>query len=79
MEAKFKVIMGEGVHKFNVELATDVKTFHHDAYSITDTEISEGVIKVVEKRKSIWGTAPRGFVDGSRQGQFITGQQKSIF
>jgi len=54
--SEFKVIMGEGVHKFNVELATDVKTFHHDAYSITDTEISEGVIKVVEKRKSIWGT-----------------------
>ena len=51
----FKVIMGEEVHKFNVELATDVKTFHHDAHSITDTEVSEGVIEVVEKRKALWG------------------------
>jgi len=54
--SEFKVIMGEESHKFNVELATDVKTFHHDAYSITDTEVADGVIDVVEKRKSLWGT-----------------------
>lgn len=53
--SEFKVIMGEEAHKFNVELAVDVKSFHHDAHSITDTEISEGVIEVVEKRKALWG------------------------
>jgi len=59
----FKVIIGEEHHKFNVELGVDVKSFHHDAYSITDTEISGGVIKVVEKRKSIWGTSLGVLID----------------
>lgn len=54
--SEFKVIMGEDIHKFNVELATDVKTFHHDAHETTDTEVSECVIDVVEKRKTSWGT-----------------------
>ena len=61
--SEMKVVMGEETHKFNVELAVDVKSFHHDAYSITDTENAEGVIETVEERKKQWGTPLGVLVD----------------
>lgn len=50
-----KVVTNEDTHKFSVELAVDVKTFHHSSYNVGDTEDSAEVIGVVEKRKEKWG------------------------
>jgi len=48
-------------HRFNVELAVDVKTFAHTAFSVGDTETSDEVIKVLEAHGKDWGT-PLGVV-----------------
>ncbi|MCJ7538723.1 MAG: hypothetical protein MUO88_03565 [Desulfobacterales bacterium] len=46
---------------FNVELAVDVSSFTHTAFSIADTETSREVISVLEAHRQKWGT-PIGIV-----------------
>ena len=46
---------------FNVELAVDVNSFTHTAFSIADTETSRQVINVLEAHRQKWGT-PIGIV-----------------
>ena len=46
---------------FNVELAVDVSSFTHTAFSIADTETSREVIRVLEVHRQKWGT-PIGIV-----------------
>ncbi|MHC4951812.1 MAG: hypothetical protein ACYTEU_12640 [Planctomycetota bacterium] len=55
---------------FNVELAVDVSSFTHTAFSIADTETSREVIRVLEAHRQKWGT-PIGIVcdHGSAQSQ----------
>ncbi len=46
---------------FNVELAVDVNSFTHTAFSIADTETTQQVISVLEAHRQKWGT-PIGIV-----------------
>ena len=46
---------------FNLELAVDVGSFTHTAFSIADTETTEEVIRVLEAHRRQWGT-PLGIV-----------------
>lgn len=46
---------------FNVELAVDVSSFTHTAFSIADTKTSREVISVLEAHRHKWGT-PIGIV-----------------
>jgi hypothetical protein len=43
-------------YKFNLELAVDVNSFCHSAFSISETETSKEFIKVMEAHRSLWGT-----------------------
>lgn len=52
---------------FNVELAVDVKTFAHTAFSIGDEETSEGVIETLEAHRKEWGD-PLGMLCDHRSG-----------
>ena len=49
------VWLGETACRFNVELAVDVATFAHTAFSIADTETGEEVIKIIESHIKKWG------------------------
>jgi hypothetical protein len=49
------VWLGQTPHRFNVELAVDVVTFAHTAFSIAETETAEQVIKVLESHRNRWG------------------------
>jgi len=49
------VWLGETAYRFNVELAVDVATFAHTAFSIADTETGEEVIKIIESHIKKWG------------------------
>ena len=49
------VWLGKTAYKFNVELAVDVATFTHTAFSIADTETGEEVIKILESHRKDWG------------------------
>ena len=42
-------------YRFNVELAVDVVTFAHTAFSIAETETAEQVIKVLDSHRESWG------------------------
>jgi hypothetical protein len=46
---------------FNLELAVDVGSFTHTAFSIADTETTDEVIRVLELHRRQWGT-PLGIV-----------------
>jgi hypothetical protein len=46
---------------FNLELAVDVGSFTHTAFSIADTETTDEVIRVLEAHRRQWGT-PLGIV-----------------
>jgi hypothetical protein len=58
---EFAVLIDDVVYKFNLELAVDVKTFHHSAFSIADTETTEEFLKVLEGHRESWGP-PLGLV-----------------
>jgi hypothetical protein len=49
------VWLGETPHRFNVELAVDVVTFAHTAFSIAATETAEQVIRVLDSHRNCWG------------------------
>ena len=49
------VWLGETPYRFNVELAVDVVTFAHTAFSIAETETAEQVIKVLDSHRESWG------------------------
>ncbi len=49
------VWFGETPYRFNVELAVDVVTFAHTAFSIAETETAEQVLKVLDSHRESWG------------------------
>jgi hypothetical protein len=49
------VWLGQMPYRFNVELAVDVVTFAHTAFSIAETETAEQVIKVLDSHRQSWG------------------------
>lgn len=49
------VWIGKKPYPFNVELAVDVATFAHTAFSIGDTETAQEVIKLLESHRQSWG------------------------
>ncbi|MBR9984534.1 MAG: transposase family protein, partial [Desulfosarcina sp.] len=49
------VWLGETPYRFNVELAVDVVTFAHTAFSIAETETAEQVIKALDSHRESWG------------------------
>jgi hypothetical protein len=49
------VWLGDTAHAFNVELAVDVATFAHTAFSVDDSETADAVIKVLEAHRHRWG------------------------
>jgi len=59
--SEFVVGIANTFFKFNVELAVDVGTFAHTAFSIADTETTREVINVLESHIKNWGT-PVGIV-----------------
>jgi hypothetical protein len=54
--SEFTVWIGDTFFKLNVELAVDVGTFAHTAFSIADTETTRQVINVLESHIENWGT-----------------------
>ncbi len=59
--SEFTVWLDNQPFTFNLELAVDVGTFTHTAFSIADTETTEEVIGVLEAHRKKWGT-PLGIV-----------------
>lgn len=49
------VWLGDTVYPFNVELAVDVATFAHTAFSVDDSETAAAVIKVLDAHRQGWG------------------------
>lgn len=49
------VWLGETAYRFNLELAVDVASFAHTAFSIADTETGEEVIRIIESHIKKWG------------------------
>ena len=49
------VRLGDTGHVFNVELAVDVATFTHTAFSVDDSETADAVIKVLDAHRQRWG------------------------
>jgi transposase InsO family protein len=58
------VWLGNTPYPFNVELAVDVATFAHTAFSIADTETAEEVIKILRAHRRDWGI-PIGILSDS--------------
>lgn len=54
--SEFTVWIADTFFKLNVELAVDVGTFAHTAFSIADTETTREVINVLESHIKNWGT-----------------------
>jgi hypothetical protein len=52
---EFKVVIGNEVHTFNLELSVDVHSFMHSAFSVADTETTAEFIKVMESHCAQWG------------------------
>ncbi len=59
--SEFTVWLDNEAFKFNVELAVDVTSFTHTAFSIGETETTHEVIKVLEAHRKVWGT-PVGII-----------------
>jgi hypothetical protein len=59
--SEFVVWIADTFFKFNVELAVDVGSFAHTAFSIADTETTQEVINVLASHIKNWGT-PLGVV-----------------
>jgi len=56
------IVWIDGVQcKFNLELCVDVESFYHGAFSVSDTETTEELIKVIERHKELCGS-PLGLV-----------------
>lgn len=58
---EFTILIDDVAYKLNLELAVDVKTFYHSAFSIADTETTEEFLKVLEGHRKSWG-CPLGLV-----------------
>jgi hypothetical protein len=54
--SQFTVWLDDIPFTFNVELAVDVNSFNHTAFSVSDTETAEEVLKVLDLHRSNWGT-----------------------
>ncbi|MEA1991635.1 MAG: transposase family protein [Thermodesulfobacteriota bacterium] len=52
---EFKVVIGDEVHTFNLEMSVDVHSFMHSAFSVSDTETTAEFIKVLEGHCAQWG------------------------
>lgn len=59
--SEFTVWLDDTPFKFNVELAVDVESFSHTAFSVADTETAQEVINVLESHCKKWGS-PIGVV-----------------
>jgi hypothetical protein len=59
--SEWKVQIDGNEYKFNLELGVDVESFCHTAFSVSGSETTEELIKVMEKHKALWGT-PLGLV-----------------
>jgi len=59
--SEFSVWIDHVAHTFNVELAVDVASFNHTAFSIAEAETARQVIEVLESHRQKWGT-PIGMV-----------------
>jgi len=57
----FSIWIDDVSFTFNVELAVDVNSFTHTAFSIANTETTREVIRVLEAHRRQWGT-PLGIV-----------------
>jgi transposase InsO family protein len=53
--SEFTVWVDQVPYKFNLELAVDVESFYHSAFSLSETETSEEFIKVMESHVASWG------------------------
>ncbi len=56
--------LGETPYRFNLELAVDVATFTHTAFSVAESETAEEIIKVLEAHRRKWGV-PVGVLSDS--------------
>lgn len=54
--SEFTVWVGDEAFKFNVELAVDVESFAHTAFSIAESETTEELIRVLEAHRKAWGS-----------------------
>ena len=59
--SEFTVWIDQTPYKFNLELCVDVESYYHSGFSVSDSETSREVIKVMEAHKGMWGT-PLGVV-----------------
>jgi hypothetical protein len=59
--SEFIIWLDDVPFSFNLELAVDVNSFTHTAFSIADTETTEEVIRVLQAHCRQWGT-PLGIV-----------------
>jgi len=59
--SEFTVWIDGVQYKFNLELCVDVESFYHGAFSVSDTETTEELIKVIEEYKELCGP-PLGLV-----------------
>lgn len=59
--SEFTVCIDDESFRFNVELAVDIDTFTHTAFSVADSETSAELIKVLEAHRKDWGS-PLGMV-----------------
>lgn len=54
--SEFKVILDGVCYKFNLELAVDVQSYLHSAFSVSGGETAEEVIRVIEAHRTLWGS-----------------------
>jgi transposase InsO family protein len=59
-------------YKFNLELCVDVESFYHGGFSVSDTETTEELIKVIEEHKELCGS-PLGLVCDHGSGNLSDG------
>ena len=59
-------------YKLNLELCVDVESFYHGGFSVSDTETTEELIKVIEEHKELCG-APLGLVCDHGSGNLSDG------
>lgn len=62
--SELTIWLGETPYRFNVQLAVDVATFTHTAFSVAESETAEEVIKVLEAHRRKWGV-PVGVLSDS--------------
>jgi hypothetical protein len=59
-------------YKFNMELCVDVESFYHGGFSVSNTETTEELIKVIEEHKELCGS-PLGLVCDHGSGNLSDG------